>query len=240
MNRRGVTLIELLIAVSLLSLLSIGILFAMRVGINAIAKADTKLMANRRAVAVQQILRKQIEGLMPVSGACPTGAAGMVSAAPILFFQGQTQSMRFVSTYSLEEAGRGYPRVLELQVMPRDPEPGVRLVVNESLYTGPMSTAAQCMGMQPDPASGLLLPVFRPIEIGPRSFVLADKLAYCRFSYREPPQPPDPPRWVAAWKLPQWPTGVHIDMAPLEPDPSQVPLMSVTAPVRVEWKGYGY
>ena len=65
-SRSGVTLIEVLIAVSLLSLLSLGILMALRVGMNAMAKAQKKLMDNRRAAGAQRILAQQLAGFIPV------------------------------------------------------------------------------------------------------------------------------------------------------------------------------
>ena len=43
-SARGVTLLELLIAVTLLSLLSVAMFTAMRIGLSAFTKADDKLM----------------------------------------------------------------------------------------------------------------------------------------------------------------------------------------------------
>ena len=54
---------------------------------------------------------------------------------------------------------------------------GVRLVVNEFLYTGPETLGEVCLGMTPDPETGKLVAQFAPIRVGPGSFVLADKLA---------------------------------------------------------------
>jgi general secretion pathway protein J len=139
--------------------------------------------------------------------------------------------MRLVSSYSLEEAARGYPRLLEFHVIPAE-RGGVRLVVNEFIYEGPQTTGATCLGMAPDPVSGMLVPTFRPIEPGPRSFVLADRLAYCRFLFllRRPQQPDE---WLPTWSFTDWPAAVRVEMAPLAPDPSEVPLVGVTAPIRV-------
>jgi prepilin-type N-terminal cleavage/methylation domain-containing protein len=97
MTRRsssGVTLIEVLIAVSLLSLLSLGILFSLRVGMNALDKANRKLMANRRVAGAQRILQQQLAGFIPVIAEFAPGDAPGVK---IPFFQGRAQSMRFGS-----------------------------------------------------------------------------------------------------------------------------------------------
>jgi prepilin-type N-terminal cleavage/methylation domain-containing protein len=231
MNRRGVTLLELLIAVSLLSLLSVGVLMAMRVGLDAMQKTNSRLMDNRRVARAQRILEEQIAGFMPLVADCLPGPDRPRVRMP--FFQGEPESMRFLSSYSLTEGARGYPRILEFQVIPGENNRGVRLVVNEHLYTGPAGAGMFCLGMGPDPLTGAQVPLFRPIEVGPYSFVLADRLAYCRFWYREAPPPPAPERWVPRWVQPQWPRAIRIEMAPLEPDPSRVQPMELIAPVRV-------
>jgi len=229
--RSGVTLIELLLAVTLLSLLSAGILLAMRVGLNAMEKSNAKLMANRRVVRTQQILEQQIAGFIPlVAHYYPAPNA---PAVRMPFFHGEPQSMRFLSSYSLGEAARGYPRILEFQVIPGEQSRGVRLIVNEHLYTGPQSAGVFCLGFGPDPLLGVPAPLYRPIEAGPGSFVLADRLAYCRFWYREMLLPPASERWVPRWVLRTWPSAVRIEMAPLEPDASRLLPLTLTAPLRV-------
>ncbi|MGI8989949.1 MAG: PulJ/GspJ family protein, partial [Bryobacteraceae bacterium] len=65
-KQAGLTLIEVLIAVSLLGLLSVGMLTAMRVGLSAMGKVNTKLMQNRRIAGTQKVIEQQIAGFMPV------------------------------------------------------------------------------------------------------------------------------------------------------------------------------
>jgi prepilin-type N-terminal cleavage/methylation domain-containing protein len=229
-RRKGVTLIELLIAVTLLSLLTGGILTALRVGLNALDKVNAKLMMNRRAISAQRILASEVGGLIPVAGEFAPEPGAPPSR--FLFFQGDPETMRFVSSYSLQEAGRGYPQILEFQVIPGE-KTGVRLIVNELLYTGPASGNLVCAGFLQDPVTGMQKTRFRPVEASPRSFVLADRLAYCRFLYQEiPPQPGPAARWVPEWVRPEWPKAVRIEMAPLEPDPTRVLPMTLTMPVR--------
>jgi general secretion pathway protein J len=229
-GRAGVTLLELLIAVSLLSLLSAGVLAALRLGINAMGKANTRLLDNRRIAGAQRILEQQIAGFLPVVADCMQATEAPPVRTP--FFQGEPQSMRFVSSYSLGEAWRGYAQTLEFHVIPGD-KGGVRLVVNEHIYTGPRGPGLFCLGVGFDPVARAQVPRFRPIEVGPQSFVLADNLEFCRFLYREIPPPPDPERWVPRWVRPEWPAAIRIEMAPLEPDPTRVQPLSITMPVRV-------
>lgn len=230
-GRRGVTLLELLLAVSLLALLSAGILTALHVGVSAMDKANARLMDNRRLAGVQRILEGEIAGFVPVVAACMAGGEGQPETLP--FFQGEPQSMRFVSAYSLAEGWRGYARILEYQVIPGGRGEGVRLVVNEHLYTGPLSAGAFCLGTAASLDAGVRVPVFRPIQVGQGSFVLADRLAHCRFRFRQTVPPPELERWVDHWILPQWPSAVRIEMEPLAVDAVRLPPLTITAPIRV-------
>ena len=65
-SERGVTLIELMIAITLVAALSTGMLMAMRTGLLTLQKTDDRLQANRRVMSVNQILSRQIGGVMPI------------------------------------------------------------------------------------------------------------------------------------------------------------------------------
>ena len=231
MRRSGVTLIEVLIAVSLLSLLSLGILFALRVGVSALERTDRRLISNRRVAGAQRILQEELAGFIPVIAvAAPSPQAPGVK---VPFFEGRQQSMRFVSTYSLNEASRGIPQILEFQVIPGDQGRGVRLVVNENPYTGPRSAGAFCLGPGPDPELGVSAQRFPPISVGPASFVLADRLAYCRFSFLGISADKNFEQWLPNWILARWPSGIRIEMASLDTDLANLKPVMVTAAVHV-------
>jgi type II secretory pathway component PulJ len=229
-NSAGVTLIELLIAVLLLSLLSVGMVLTLRVALSAMNKTDSKLMANRRVSSVERILDQEIEGLMPVTADCQ--AQPDVKGQRIMFFEGEAQSMRLASAYSLQQGARGQPMILEYQVIPGENDQGVRLVVNEQSYTGPRGAGALCLGVGRDPVTGLLGPRFVPIQIGPNSFVLADHLAYCRFSYRDL-YSRGKPVWLEHWSAEVLPNAIRIDLAPMTPDPGRLQPVTLTIPVHV-------
>jgi prepilin-type N-terminal cleavage/methylation domain-containing protein len=227
----GVTLIELLIAVLLLSLLSVGIVITLRVALSAMNKSGTKLMANRRVSSIERILDQEIEGIMPVTADCQVRPD--VPGPKLMFFQGESQSMRLASTYSLQQGERGLPMILEYQVIPGDENQGVRLIVNEHWYTGPRGAGVYCRGVGGGADGGPAGPIFVPINIGPDSFVLADKLAYCRFSFRDPRQPGQTPVWLLRWVKPVLPSAIRIEMAPLTPDLGNLQPVTLTIPVRV-------
>jgi prepilin-type N-terminal cleavage/methylation domain-containing protein len=228
----GVTLIEVLVAVTLLSLLSVGMAMAMRVGLSAYSKTQSKLMDNRRIAGAQRIVQSELEGLIPAYVLCGAGQGG--PGTPAVLFQGAQDGMWMVSAFSLQQGWRGQPQILQLFVMPGD-EGGVRLMVNEIPYTGPRGAGQYCTGTVAIPNVISRLPVMVPTRASAQTFVLADKLAFCRFSYYSPSnQMYQPPAWQAAWAAKGgWPLAVRIDMAPAQSDPSRLQPISATAPLHI-------
>src|SRR6185437_10387932 len=110
----GLTLIEVLIAVTLLSMLTVGMAIAMRVGLSAFAKTDEKLMDNRRVAGAQRALQNELEGLMPVAVRCTGGGQAAGFQFPML--QADEDRLRLVSTFSLQQGWRGQPQILEMFV----------------------------------------------------------------------------------------------------------------------------
>ncbi len=132
--------------------------------------------------------------------------------------------MRLVSTFSLQGGSRGMPQILEIFVAPGADGNGVRLLVNEIPYAGPAAAGQLCTG----PGH------YRPVAASDKSFVLADKLAYCRFTYLRVPLEVDPvPSWVAQFTGLTWPRAVRIEMAPYRTDLATLQPISVTALIRV-------
>ena len=68
-------------------------------------------------VVEKVVSEQQLEGLMPVVATCGTGPVG--GGAKMAFFQGEPQVMRLVSTFSLQQAWRGQPQILEIFVTSR-------------------------------------------------------------------------------------------------------------------------
>jgi type II secretory pathway component PulJ len=230
----GVTLIEILIAVSLLSLLSVGMLIAMRIGFNTLEKVDSRLVSNRRVSYARRIIENEISGYTYTTAEWRP-QPDIVHT--IIFGQWEPQTMRFVTAYSLQDSWRGRQQIASLQVISGTDGRGVRLIVNETPYTGARQAGETVASIDPDSTVH-----FAPVVAGPQSFVLADRLAYCRFSYLEQ-------RFVAPFQIwrPDWvqrqvlPQGVRIDMAPLDPSPSDLHVSTVTVAMHVNLTpGIGY
>lgn len=215
-SQRGVTLLELLIAVSLVALLSTGMLFAMRTSVLAYEKTARRLEDNRRVVGVERIIASQLGGAMAVAATCPSPGGLPVSAS---FMAGTAGVLRLVSSYSIAEGARGYPQIVEYRVLPSDAG-AVRLVASERPYTGPRSTQPYCAGQAPPDA---------------RVFLLADHLAYCRIFYHEPYNSSTfaESGWLAIWNRAVLPAAVRIEMRSAVPVSGAIAPLDITAPIRV-------
>lgn len=229
---RGMTLLEVVIAVTLVSMLSLGLLFAMRTGLGAMESVNRRIEVNRRAAGAERILEMQFSGFLPVTARCGASAGGPLPA-PVPFFQGEPDVLRFVSTYSLLDGTRGQAGILEYFLV-ANPEGGVRLLVNEIPYRGPLGAGMFC-GLPMPIGPGLPpMPTFARPSPSPVSFVLADRLRGAQFSYLEERPAPEYERWVPRWILAdRWPRAVRIDMAPLDPRDARLPGIAFVAPIRV-------
>jgi prepilin-type N-terminal cleavage/methylation domain-containing protein len=221
----GMTLIEILVAVTLLSLLSVAMLVAMRMGFNTMDETDAHLEHDRRVSNSRRIIESEIAGY--------TWSIANFHPAPeqtlgVPFAEWTPREMRFLTAYSLEDAWRGRPQIAVMQVVPGADNRGVRLIVNETPYTGPEQAGAMIAGIAENVVS------FLPVAPGARSFVLADRLAWCRFAYLQPQQPPVLPLWRPDWVTPgRTPLGVRVEMAPLEARPAEAGMANITVPMAV-------
>ena len=227
-SQKGVTLLELLIAVSLVAMLSTAMLFAMRTSVLVYQRTAQRMEENRRVVGIERIVTSQLGGVMAAVRMCTIedGPPGRTS-----FFAGNSGILRLVSSYSIAEGARGYPRIIEYRVLPSS-SGQFRLVATESAYTGPLSTGPYCTDPLPaDPESTALLPA----PPNTATFVLADHLAYCRISYHQPyninlfNESP----WMPLWTRPDLPAAVRLEMRPAELVPGSLPPLDITAPIRV-------
>jgi prepilin-type N-terminal cleavage/methylation domain-containing protein len=224
---RGMTLMEVLIAVSLVALLSTGMLYSLRAGLGSVQTIDRRIEADRRASGAQRILEQELEHLMPVMAPCRAGVDGIPSGAAA-FFDGEPQVMRFVSAYSLEGAARGQAKIVEIFVIPGTDRSGVRLVVNELPYFNPLSAGVLCFQRFDESLGGRPFLAFAPPQPTPNSFVLADRLERVSFAYRELLSIEPWERWTDRWTDPSaFPDAVRLDMAPLPGDSTRIPPVSL-------------
>ena len=204
----GMTLIELLLAVTLFGAISASMGLVLNVAFTSLNKIDAKVDFNRRVISSQRALDQILNGLIPVVTPCagkPVGIMGSVSA------------MRFLSSYSLTEGSRGRPQIVELFTAP-SPNGGFRLLLNERPYLGKRMLTAICT---------------LPFLTSDSSYILADRLERCLFSFRRIDRESGSEIWTANWGFPEWPSAIRIDMAPVKFQANQIQPSTVFAPLFV-------
>jgi prepilin-type N-terminal cleavage/methylation domain-containing protein len=182
----GVTLIELLVAMTLFSLLSVAAFFSLRTGISTLDRTREHVAQSRRQLGAQRAIERIFAGMTPV-------LAQYERERTEMFFQGQPGQIRFCTMHSLEGGVRGAPTIVELALYQN------KLIVNELPYLGPVSAGAR----------------IGPVMAGPRSFVLADNLPVGgAFFYLDRGPQENPDLWRREWPHGYLPRAIRVDLGP--------------------------
>ena len=235
-RRRGMTLIEVLVAVALMSMLSVGLFTALQIGATSWQTTRERLMLDRRVATANAILHSSFASIVPLMAEIPPERT--IGLRQLLFFQGEPDAMRFVSSYSVTEGVRGGLRIVELRVA--SAPKGLRMLLNQLPYLGPLSAGSLVAGRVSDPGFPLGRIIFSPIRAMPASLIIADELAQCTFSYLRRPRRRDEP---SAW-LPYWhgrdslPAAIRVSLSPSSREARVLPVSIITA-VRAEWAPRG-
>lgn len=227
----GLTLIEVLVAVTLMALLAAGMTTALSMGAGSWSDVRERLTINRKIAASNQLLHAHFSAVVPVvTGSRRAG----VGRRP--FFHGEGQQMRFVSSYSSKGGVRGGLQIVELNVMQGDQ--GRRVVLTETAYRGPNSIGRFITGAQrSERGTRVTFSAVRPRE---DSLIVADQLGEVSFSYlTEPRRPGDESEWIAAWDdANRLPAAIRVSMAPAQREARLQPV-TVIGQVRARYEPPG-
>src|SRR6202167_2093353 len=95
-SHRGVTLIEMLVALTLLGFVSLGLLFAMRIGIGAWQHGDARMAADRAVVTAGDLIATQLADAQ----ARNVGWGPREQRVSFLLFDGGAERLQFLTRYS--------------------------------------------------------------------------------------------------------------------------------------------
>jgi prepilin-type N-terminal cleavage/methylation domain-containing protein len=210
--QRGVTLIELLVSITIVGLLAATALIAWRVSVSAWERAEARLEHDRGVLAVHQLVAEQIASMTPYQ-------VQLQQRGRLLFFQGEPETARFVSRYSLTHRAASGLYMVEYHVVEQrngSLEGAKQLLLQETPLSWTGQVAATVAGI--DNESGILRMRFVPFEAGPAIVVLAEGLAECRFEYYIPAANRQPGGWVdrVAELGSELPRAIRIQMAARE------------------------
>lgn len=197
-----------MIAITLVGAISTGMLIAMRTGLLTLEKTQNRLQENRKVMALQQLLVRQVANVVPALGIC----------GPV--FAGNAAGFHMVTSYSLAEGYRGLEQLVEYRILPDPEKGGLQLIEIERPYFSPTSAALFC----PD----------QPPAAGGQPFEIARGLAVARIWYHENvPELPNGGNWLSGWTRPNMPSAVKIEIAPMRVEPGHLTLQTVSVPIRI-------
>jgi prepilin-type N-terminal cleavage/methylation domain-containing protein len=171
----GFTLLELLIAITLMAMLSVGIWAILSIGIRSWTRGTNAIDINQRHRSMLDMARKQIASIYPLYVA-PVSTEP--NSAFTLIFQGTQNSFRFVSLNSLQFFNNSGLMFISYE-MSRDAEGNSVLAEKEIRYTGQLLDESALNNS--------------------KSISVFDDLLSCIFEYYDPGDADNPAQWLVEW-----------------------------------------
>lgn len=195
--QQGFTLLELVVAVTLVAMMSVGIWSALTLCVNSWVRGVETIDFNQRERTTQDLMRKQIASAYPlvpspVLGSTLTNTAVSSSSSSQLVFSGTGTSLRFVSPNSLQSVD-GAGLMLVAYEIEEDSDGNTALVEKEARYTGQGASSGGFTSS---------VPVFL-------------NLKSCLFEYYTPGDTANPAEWLEEWDtsaMRRLPAAVRISM----------------------------
>ena len=229
----GVTLLELLVSITIVALLAATALFAWRVGVSAWEKAGTQLEKGRLVLSAHQLLQEQMASMVPYE-------AMTEQRGRAVFFQGEGQTARFVSRYSLANRAASGLYLIEYHVTEQQ-NGTVQLLLRETPVRGNGELGAMVAAIESQPEGfRLRLPVF---ERDPETVVLLEGLRECRFEYYRRAATGEQGSWTDEWVPPgrdEVPPAMRIQVV-AQMDAGELTPVTIVAAVRnfARWRQPG-
>ncbi len=181
----GFTLLEMIVAVTLVALMAVGLWAAFRISIRSWSRGTEFIDTNQRHRTVLDMVRKQIAStyplFTPVDLRQTLAQGGVLSGMQVshVIFNGIENSMLFVSLNSLQFQESPGLTIVYYGVT-QNSVGSFSLIEKEDRYTGQV-------------------PEVGAMETLPRATSVFENLSSCAFEYFDPGVGDNPARWVKEW-----------------------------------------
>jgi len=192
----GFTLMEMLVAVTLIAVMAVGLWAVFRIAIRSWSRGTEFMDTNQRHRSILNLVRKQIASAHALWVREDPQNPGSGS----LVFSGTSNSFLFLSLNSLQFQDSPGLTLVSYGI-DQDPEGDYSLVENEARFLGDL------------PPEGTTAIESKPIPI-------FEKLSSCLFEYYDLGDTDNPPQWVQEWdaqKLGRLPAAVSMTMVSQDP-----------------------
>jgi len=173
-SQAGFTLLEMIVAVTLIALMAVGLWGVFRMSIRSWSRGTEFMDANQRHRSILSLVRKQMASAYALSAPDPTQPG-----TGVFMFSGTENSVQFLSLNSLQFQESPGLTLVSYEV-DRDQVGDYALVEKEARYLGQV------------PADGISQAVSKPIPI-------FENLSSCLFEYYDPGNSDSSSRWVREW-----------------------------------------
>lgn len=204
-DQAGFTLLEVLVAVTLVAVMAVGLWAVFRISIQSWSRGTEFMDNNQRHRSILNLVRKQLasaSGVLippqPPTGTLPPGAYAV--GRGLLVFDGTENSLQFLSLNSLHFQESPGLTLVSYEV-DQDESGNYSLVEREARYLGQM------------PGEG-------SPEFGSRAIPIFENLTSCVFEYYDPGDAVNPSQWVPEWDgqdLGRLPLAVSMTMVSRDP-----------------------
>jgi general secretion pathway protein J len=211
----GFTLLELLVAITLLGLLMTALFGGLRLGARVWETADARLDASMTTEVVQDFIRQRLTEMLPLE-TMPLDLAEAAASEPV--FVGTAEAVRFASALP-ENLGAGI-HVMELALAAGGHADGTGNLV------------LRWRPLEPDERSAE--------EVQPEERVLIENVEALELSYFGPIDPAQPADWWQAWEgRAELPRLIRLRLSFPENDPREWPEL-IVQPMVDQALGFGF
>lgn len=190
-NSSGFTLVELLVSVTLTGLLATIIFFAAQISLSSWKKAETGMKLIRSRYVATELLNRQINSMVPYY----SRQKAEDTPVDLLLFEGKSQSIRFVSSFSSQYRESGGNRLVEYYLAPEEKGIYKALWVQERLLPRDGELNGTVFSSIALGTEGQLDVQFAPVTPLPSRFALLEGIQNLKFEYqaRVIPKDQNPP-----------------------------------------------
>jgi general secretion pathway protein J len=195
-SEQGFTLLEIIVAVTLVAMLAVGLWAVLRISIRTWSKGTDFIDTNQRHRSIIDMVRKQIASAYNLMAPLDP----VLGTAPYPIFNGVETSFQFISLSSLQFQESPGLTLVTFEIT-QGSKGDYSLIEKESRY----------LGQLPD----LLNPA-----IGERTTPILENLTSCLFEYFDPGNNDNPSQWIKEWdamKIGRLPAAVSIAIISRDP-----------------------
>lgn len=211
LSQGGFTLMEMLVAFTLVAMMAVGLWSVFNISVRSWARGTEFIDKTQRHRSILDKVRKQMASAYPLNAPMVVSISGQqISSAPIrpqqmavsnLLFTGTETGLRFISLNSLRFQESPGLTIVSYEVA-LDPEGKFSLVEREARYTG------QAMDQDLTMVLSEAVPIF-------------ENLSSCVFEYFDPGNNDNTSQWVRAWNgqdRRQLPAAISLTMISRDPE----------------------